>query len=129
MKLLLDQALPCTAAALLREGGLDAVHVGEIGHATSDDAEILRQGQEDNRVIVTLDADFHALLALTGASSPSVVRIRVEGLRAEAASKLIQTVVTRCGEELEDGAVVTVQLGRIRIRRLPLAIQHSQGEP
>ena len=44
MKLLLDQGLPRSAAALLCQ---------------------LR------RVVVTLDADFHTLLALSGAASPS----------------------------------------------------------
>jgi hypothetical protein len=31
--------------------------------------------------ICTLDADFHSILAVAGAASPSVVRIRQQGLR------------------------------------------------
>jgi predicted nuclease of predicted toxin-antitoxin system len=64
IKLLLDQALPRTTASLLGAAGIDTLHVGEIGYATADDVDILQRGREDQRVIVTLDADFHALLAL-----------------------------------------------------------------
>ncbi|OIO91340.1 MAG: hypothetical protein AUK03_11315 [Anaerolineae bacterium CG2_30_64_16] len=120
MKLLLDQGLPRTAASLLRQAGIDAVHVGEIGFSSASDAEILDRGREEGCVIVTLDADFHALLALSRAMAPSVIRIRIEGLRAAALTSLLQVVLRLWGEELERGAVATVQEERIRIRRLPL---------
>jgi predicted nuclease of predicted toxin-antitoxin system len=77
MKLLLDQGLPRSAALLLCEAGIDTIHVGNIGYAAAADADILEKGRQENRVIVTLDADFHALLALTEATSPSVIRIRI----------------------------------------------------
>jgi predicted nuclease of predicted toxin-antitoxin system len=120
MKLLLDQGLPRTAAELLRSVGIDTVHVSEIGYATAEDAVILRLGIEQGRTVVTLDADFHALLALSAATTPSVIRIRIEGLRAQAASNLIQSVVSQCEHDLVQGAVVTVQENRLRVRRLPL---------
>jgi predicted nuclease of predicted toxin-antitoxin system len=120
IKLLLDQGLPRTAAALLCAAGIDTVHVGEIGYASADDADILQRARDDGRVVVTLDADFHALLALSGATSPSVIRIRIEGLRAAATANLLQTVLSQCDEDLQQGAVVTVQPTRIRVRRLPL---------
>jgi predicted nuclease of predicted toxin-antitoxin system len=41
MKLLLDQGLPRSAAALLTNRGIDTIHVGDIGIATAEDAEIL----------------------------------------------------------------------------------------
>lgn len=120
MKLLLDQGLPRTAAALLRAAGLDTIHVSEIGYATAEDSVILQLGEEQERTVVTLDADFHALLALLAATTPSVIRIRIEGLRAEAAANLIQVVVSHCAQDLAQGAVVTVQEKRLRVRRLPL---------
>ncbi len=120
MKLLLDQGVPRSAARLLREAGIDTLHTGEIGYATAEDADILQLGREQERVIVTLDADFHALLALSGATTPSVIRVRIAGLRGEALAELMQAILAQCEEALEQGAVVTVQEGRLRLRQLPL---------
>jgi predicted nuclease of predicted toxin-antitoxin system len=121
MKLLLDQGLPRSAAMLLREGGIDTLHVGEIGLAAATDDEILRRGRQESRVVVILDADFHSLLAFSKAVSPSVIRIRIEGLTGPVAANVIREAVLRSKEDLENGALVTVQPGRIRIRRLPLS--------
>jgi predicted nuclease of predicted toxin-antitoxin system len=121
MKLLLDQGLPRSAAVLLREEGNDAVHTGEIGLATATDDQILHRARNENRVVVTLDADFHALLALSGASSPSVIRIRIEGMRASALTTLLRDLVDDWNSELDAGVLLTVQPGRVRLRRLPLS--------
>jgi predicted nuclease of predicted toxin-antitoxin system len=86
----------------------------------AEDAEILQRARDEARVVVTLDADFHALLVRSSASLPSVIRIRIEGLRAEALVDLLQDVFDRCQAELEQGALVTVQPASIRIRHLPL---------
>lgn len=84
MRFLLDQGLPRSAAHLLRDHNVEAIHVGDLGLASASDAKILEFGLLEHLVVVTLDADFHALLALSGASKPSVIRIRIEGLRADA---------------------------------------------
>lgn len=80
---------------------------------------ILAQGQTEQRVVVPLDADFHALLALSGATAPLVIRIRREGLKAVGLVTLLEKVNEAWGEELELGAV-TVDENRSRMRRLPL---------
>ncbi len=120
MKLLLDQGLPLTAAVLLRDEGIDAIHVGEIGMSEAEDADIIQRARDEARIVVTLDADFHTLLALNTAIAPSIIRIRIERLRARALTDLLLTVVAECQEDLEKGAAVTVEPSRIRIRRLPL---------
>jgi predicted nuclease of predicted toxin-antitoxin system len=120
MKLLLDQGLPRSTARLLRSQGVDTLHVGEIDMSAAEDSAILACGQVENRIVVTLDADFHALLALSGALSPSVIRIRREGLKAEGLVELLAKVLDEWSEELELGAVVTVDTSRSRMRRLPL---------
>lgn len=120
MKLLVDQGLSRSAAKLLRAAGIDTIHVGEIGYSTAEDSAIMKRGQEEERVVVTLDADFHTLLALSGATTPSVIRIRIEGLQGEAFSQLLQNTLPQCDEDLQQGAAVTIQEGKIRIRRLPI---------
>ncbi len=121
MKLLLDQGTPRSAASILREAGLDTIHTGEIGLAEADDAEILHKATLEDSVVVTLDADFHALLALSQAQKPSVIRIRVEGLRSEDLSLLVQYVISQCGDDLEAGAIISVNQFQIRVRRLPVS--------
>ncbi|HEY9641181.1 MAG TPA: DUF5615 family PIN-like protein [Coleofasciculaceae cyanobacterium] len=120
MKLLLDQGLPLSAAALLRDAGFDTLHVSEIGMSEAEDVEIIQRARDEGRVVATLDADFHTLLALNEATSPSVIRIRIERLRAQALTDLLLTVIAECPEELEQGSAITVEPSRIRIRRLPL---------
>jgi predicted nuclease of predicted toxin-antitoxin system len=120
MKLLLDQGLPRSAADVLRARGIDAVHVAELGLSTAPDATILERGRETERAVVTLDADFHQLLALSRATWPSVIRLRIEGLRAAALAAVLESVLRQCSEDLEAGAAITVQIRRLRVRRLPL---------
>ena len=63
--------------------------MSDIGLSRATDRQILDYAMSDNRICVTLDADFHALLATAGASKPSVIRIRKEGMPAHALAQLL----------------------------------------
>lgn len=117
---LLDQGLPRTAASLLREIGWDAQHVSERGMSQAEDVAIIEVARQEGRVVVTLDADFHTLLAVSGAQGPSVLRIRMEGLKADQVASLIEQVFAVAGNALALGAMVTVLDGKIRIKHLPI---------
>ena len=86
--LLLDQGLPRSTSLYLRHKGIEAVHTSEIGLASADDATILEFASSYEKIVVTLDADFHRILAISHAIRPSVIRIRIEGLRAEPLAEL-----------------------------------------
>ncbi len=120
MKLLLDQGTPRRTAAWLRQSGWDAVHTGEEGHSTSEDSQILETARRQGPVVVTLDADFHTMMAISGAASPSVICVRMEGLTSAPFAALLLNVIGQCQRELEAGALVTVQENRIRLRNLPI---------
>ena len=118
--LLLDQGLPRTTLRYLRESGIEAEHVGDIGLEAADDATILQHARERRQIVATLDADFHAQLALSGASTPSVIRIRIEGLLAQPLADLLVRVLEKCADDLRSGALVTVTDAGVRVRHLPL---------
>lgn len=125
MKLLLDQGLPRTTAAILSSSGIDTVHAGDAGLARSADVDIMRRARNDGRLIVTLDSDFHTIMALSMATNPSVIRIRIEGLKAEEMAGLIGNVIEKTGDDLTEGAIVSVTENRIRVRSLPVTSKNE----
>jgi predicted nuclease of predicted toxin-antitoxin system len=120
MKLLLDQNLPYRAAVLMRQAGRDCLHVAEVDLALAEDHEIIRWAAQEKRICITRDADFHALLATSGAATPSVIRIRIEKLTAQDTVHLIEIACTRFRDDLISGARVTITPREIRRRRLPI---------
>ncbi len=119
--MLLDQGLPRTAASLLRERGWDVQHVSERGMSRAEDVAIIALAREEQRIVVTLDADFHALLAMSGATGPSVLRIRMEGQKADQVASLVERVLALASDELNQGAMITLADGKVRIKLLPVA--------
>jgi len=120
MKRLLDQGLPRTTVKHLANAGIVAEHVGDLGMARVADDVILSAARQRDAVVVTLDADFHQTLAASRATSPSVVRIRIEGLNGDQVAAILTQVIATASAELAAGAVVSVTPGRIRVRALPI---------
>jgi len=120
MKLLLDQGLPRSSAEILRNKGWDIQHTGEIGMSRATDRQILEYARDEQRIVITLDSDFHAILAVENLNSPSVVRIRQEGLRGPELAELVEKIWSRIGQQLENGAMATITEKAMRIRKIPL---------
>jgi len=120
MKLLFDQGLPRSSAEILRNKGWDIQHTGEIGMSRATDRQILEYARDEHRIVITLDSDFHAILAVENLDSPSVVRIRKEGLRGPELAELVESIWARIGQQLENGAMATITEKAMRIRKIPL---------
>src|SRR5689334_9310552 len=118
--LVLDQGVPRDAAGRLRDLGYECIHVGEVGMSAAGDYEILEFALLKNAAVVTLDADFHAILAVSGAAGPSVIRIRIQGLRAMEIGECVRLVCIRFGDELSSGSMVTVKARKTTCHRLPI---------
>ena len=128
MKFLLDQGLPRSTVRHLQKMGMEAEHAGCLGLASASDETILDEGRDRGAIVVTHDSDFHALLALSNASSPSVIRIRIQGMKGGRIARVIQQVVHVTKSDLLAGAAVTVSERRLALRRLPLIANEDPEE-
>ena len=120
-RLLLDQGLPRSTGEALSAAAWDVIHVSDVGLSRATDQHILDYARRENRICVTLDADFHALLATTDAAKPSVIRIRKEGLNAEALAYLLLKTWPRVEQSAAAGAMITITEKSIRVRALPIS--------
>jgi predicted nuclease of predicted toxin-antitoxin system len=120
VKLLIDESLQRQAATILTEAGIDAVHVTDLGLGGATDDQILARARADSRIVVTADTDFGTLLALTGATGPSVILLRRPGRRAADRARTVLDVLALVHEQLGRGSVVTVEHTRVRVRELPI---------
>lgn len=119
MRLLLDQGLPRSASAQLRLNGWEVEHVGELGMGSASDQQILAHAKATDAMVVTLDGDFHTLLALNQSTGPSVIRIRIEGLNSQRFVELFERAWPHIEHEARRGSAITISETKIRFRSLP----------
>lgn len=120
MKLLLDQGLPRSTVVHLHSAGLKRFTWETKGWPPQAIRKFLTSAARKVWSWLHWMLDFHALLALSGAKGPSVIRIRIEGLRAEKLSLLLLNVLQICRADLLTGAMVSVTESGARVRRLPV---------
>ncbi len=126
--MLLDANLSPEVARRLREAGNDTVHVADIGLISAPDPEILQAAAEQDRVLLTADADFGELLALGSLAAPSVVLLRsADHMRPAEQAALLAANLSAITEALDEGAIVSLSRDRIRVRSLPIAREPESG--
>ena len=125
MKLLVDMNLSPSWVGRLARHGFEAVHWPTIGAATAPDDEILAWANEHYFVVITNDLDFSAILAAGGVDGPSVVQIRTQDLLSESAVSIVANALEAHRENIERGALLSIDEGGTRVRMLPL--KGSQG--
>ena len=113
MKVLLDTCVWGKVSAALRDGGHDVVWAGDWDEDPGDE-EILARAHAEQRVLVTLDKDFGEMAVLKGRSHSGILRLVNMAARRQAS--VCSNVLARHGAELLAGAIITAELGRIRIR-------------
>lgn len=121
MRFLVDNNLSPVLAELLTQAGHDAAHVRTYDMRSALDIEIMERARSEDRVVLSADTDFGALLAHQRATSPSFLLLRVRtGRRTAGLAMLVLANLEQVRDDLDAGAVVVIDDERVRVRRLPL---------
>jgi len=123
MKLVLDMNLTPDWVLVLAQAGHTAVHWSSVGSLRARDSDIMAWARERQQVVFTHDLDFGAILAATGADSPSVLQVRTQDPTPEHCSQMILETLERYAEALTKGALISLDEARARVRLLPLTRQ------
>ena len=120
MKVLVDMNLSPGWANFLAEAGFEAVHWSDVGEGNAPDSELMQWAVEHGYVVLTADLDFGAILAATQGRGPSVVQVRSDILTPRAIGGAVLAAIRQSQQELLEGALISVDAARARLRILPL---------
>jgi predicted nuclease of predicted toxin-antitoxin system len=120
VSLVVDVNLSIEWVAELVRHGYDAVHWTTVGDPRAEDSAIIAWARAHGHAIFTHDLDFGTVLALTGATGPSVLQVRGQKVLPEDIGILVVAALRQYESELDAGAVVVVDARKSRVRVLPL---------
>jgi len=129
MRILLDMNLSPTWVGFLEQEGFEAVHCASVGAPAASDADIMEWARQRDHVVFTHDMDFSALLAVTGATGPSVLQVRAQDVLPGAIGRDVVRVLTMRADAFSSGAIVTIDKVKSRVRVLPIRRSPDDSEP
>jgi predicted nuclease of predicted toxin-antitoxin system len=120
MKILVDMNLSPQWAGFLAGNGIEAVHWSFIGSPDAPDTEIMAYAQAHGFVVLTNDLDLGFILAISRSNKPSVIQIRTSALGPDRIGGRVVGALKTLSADIEGGALVTVELHKVRIHLLPI---------
>jgi len=120
MKLLVDMNLSPKLADLLVSDNIISTHWSTIGKKTAVDSEIVNYAIQNDYVIVTCDLDFSAILSVTHGKKPSIVQVRTRYMPLHDLADIVIKSIKQNINDLNSGAILTIDAKKSRSRLLPL---------
>lgn len=126
MKLLIDMNLSPRWVTVLVDAGFEAAHWSTLGPGNAPDTEIMAYASANDYVVLSHDLDFGAILAATQGGKPSVAQIRADDINPDVIGKQVIAALQQTASDLEEGALLTVEPSRTRLRLLPLYLDKKR---
>ena len=120
MKILIDMNLSPFWVPFLARHQFEAWHWSTVGSPTAPDAEILDFARTNDFIILTHDLDFGMLLSVRGTRGPSVIQVRAQHVMPSGIGEIVVRTIKASQLQLKEGALVTIDPQKQRIRILPI---------
>ena len=120
MKFLADMGISPRTVLWLRFQGHEAIRLNEERLERLPDSAVMAKAISEGRILLTMDLGFGALLAMSQEQFPSIILFRLSNETSENVNERLAVVLELFQEDLESGAIISVNDETIRMRRLPL---------
>jgi predicted nuclease of predicted toxin-antitoxin system len=121
VKFLADMPISPKTVGYLRSIGHDVYRINERGLPKAKDREIVDIAEDEQRIILTMDLDFPAIIATSRKSTPSAIIFRLSDESHETVNSLLSDILPKVERELLNGAIVIIEDDRYRVRELPVS--------
>ena len=120
MRILLDMNIPMKYAPSIEKRGITVQRWRDVGAIDASDADIMEYASNNDYIVMTYDLDFGTILSITKDLKPSIAQIRSSIQKSNKAVELICDALLRYSDELNTGAILSIDLHKSRVRLLPL---------
>ncbi len=120
MRIIADVHIRPATVQHLNSLGHDVIRSSEILPEEAPDQEIIERAVATGRVILTEDLDFTDIIAISGATQPSLITLRLTDASADYVNRILEYVLPGLEQLVTTGIIATVEDERVRIRELPV---------
>src|SRR5215204_2115844 len=103
MKFVLDMGISPRVAKFLLTHGHDAIHLFDVQLSRAADPDNIEFARQSERIILTHDLDFGALMAISGERLPSVMIFRLTDMKPANVNQYLEVAITKHADELVAG--------------------------
>jgi len=128
MRFLVDQDVYQVTIEWLKKEGHDVVTAKELGMQRAADQDLLKKAKEKDRLFLTRDKDFGALVFLRALKAAGVILLRVTPVVVDEVHQELQRLFRGHKEEEFNKFFCVVEPYRHRIRRLPRKGREVSGD-